>query len=99
MTQSFRTATAAAVAMGLGLLIACPAQSATQAQFDEAWRKGIWWLFFNQSGDGFWKSTEGTQVAATALAVEAPNNAPLKSYPFFIRALPCWAMCVPAAPI
>jgi hypothetical protein len=64
-------------------MAALPAQSATQAQVDEAWRKGIWWLFSNQSGDGFWKSTEGTQVAATALAIEALNNAPLKSYPFY----------------
>jgi Putative Ig domain len=83
MTKSLRTATAAVVAMGMGLLIAWPAQSATQAQIDEAWRKGIWWLFTNQSGDGFWKSTEGTQIATTALAIEALNNAPLKSYPFY----------------
>jgi hypothetical protein len=66
-----------------GVMASWPAQSATQAQIDEAWKKGIWWLFTNQSGDGFWKSTEGTQVAATALAVEALNNAPLKSYPFY----------------
>jgi hypothetical protein len=76
-------AIAIAIAMALGLLAAWPAQAATQAQIDEAWRKGIWWLFSNQSGDGFWKSAEGTQVATTALAIEALSNAPLKSYPFY----------------
>lgn len=73
---------ATTILLTMSLTAPLAAWSATQTQIDEAWKKGIWWLFMNQSGDGFWKSTEGTQIPATALAIEALNNAPLKSYPF-----------------
>src|SRR3990172_1091459 len=75
-----RMTTAAFAAVLASSLTAWPA---TQAQIDQAWTKGIWWLFANQSGDGFWKSTDGTQIAATASAIEALSNAHLRSYPFY----------------
>jgi hypothetical protein len=82
--KMFRVALIAAGFLVFDLVTCAPALSATptQAQIDNAWAHGMAWLFSNQSGDGFWKSKEGTEIASTALAIEALNNAPLKAYPF-----------------
>lgn len=57
-------------------------QSATPAQIDEARNKGLKWLFEHQAGDGSWRSKPGTEVAATASAIHALNDAQLRGQPF-----------------
>ena len=59
-----------------------PGFGATQAQIDDAWKYGLWWLIKSQNGDGYWDSQGEVKVIATALAVQALNRAPLKTVPF-----------------
>src|SRR5574341_1532448 len=58
------------------------AQAASQAQIDTAWNKGVAWLLTHQRADGSWRSTAGTEVMATATALEALNRVNVKGYPF-----------------
>lgn len=56
--------------------------AATTAQIESARANGLRWLFQHQAQDGAWKSGPGTDVAATAEALEAIRIAGLKNYPY-----------------
>ncbi|MBI3345266.1 MAG: putative Ig domain-containing protein [Gammaproteobacteria bacterium] len=56
--------------------------AATAAQIDAARNKGLAWLLLNQNGDGYWKGKAGTEVPATAAALEAFSNAKLSNYSY-----------------
>jgi len=58
------------------------ALAATDEQINTARNKGLWWLLTRQDAEGKWKSKPGTEVAATATALEALSNAGVKSYPY-----------------
>lgn len=64
----------------LGLLgVSHAALAATQAQIDQAWNKGLAWLFMNQHGDGGWSSAiasgnamqQGLGIQTTGAALDA----------------------------
>lgn len=62
-------------------------QSATQAQIDQAWNKGVAWLLLNQRGDGGWSSSlweggvarPGLSMQATAATVESLSAMGIKT--------------------
>ncbi len=56
--------------------------AATVGQIDAARNKGLAWLLLNQSGDGYWGSKAGTEIAATAASLEAFSNAKLSNYSY-----------------
>src|SRR5438876_772714 len=64
---------------------AAPAPTAEQiqtARVDSARVKGLAWLLTHQRGDGSWKGPAGTEVTATAAALEGLTRAGLKGYPY-----------------
>ncbi|HEY5291943.1 MAG TPA: FG-GAP-like repeat-containing protein [Burkholderiales bacterium] len=76
-----RSACFALAILSLGAF-STPAYSATQQQIDNARAKGLAWLLLHQAGDGSWRGTAGSEVAATSSAVEALTVAGIRSYPF-----------------
>lgn len=53
-----------------------------QITVDQARDRGLVWLTTHQKTDGSWRSKPGTQVPATAAAVEAFSNAGLKNFAY-----------------
>lgn len=58
------------------------AVSATPGQIDTSRNKGLQWLLVQQSNEGGWKSANGQNVPATALAIEALRNAGVTGFPY-----------------
>ena len=52
------------------------------ARVESARVKGLAWLLTHQRGDGSWKGPAGTEVTATAAALEGLTRAGLKGYPY-----------------
>ncbi|MFA5027201.1 MAG: prenyltransferase/squalene oxidase repeat-containing protein [Candidatus Methylomirabilota bacterium] len=55
-------------------------QAATQAEVDAAWVRGLAWLLTHQRADGSWGTVHGTEVAATATAVEVLHRLGLRNH-------------------
>ena len=55
---------------------------AAQADTTQARDRGLAWLTTHQKADGSWRSTPGTEFAATATAVDAFGNAGLKNFSY-----------------
>lgn len=51
-------------------------------QIDTARNKGMAWLMTHQLSDGSWRNTPGSEIVATAAAVEAFANAGLKNFSY-----------------
>lgn len=66
----------------LGLWAPAAHAATTQSQIDAARAKGLAWLLTRQRADGSWGSKAGTEVAATAFAVETLVKAGVKGRPF-----------------
>ncbi len=64
------------------LLVTTSLQAATTAQINNARVQAIAWLLSNQQGDGSWRSGNGSDVQATAAALQALSNAGLTGAPF-----------------
>jgi hypothetical protein len=60
------------------------AQAATQAEIDAARVKALAWLLVQQRADGSWRSVPGTEVTASANALEALARAGVKGYPYAV---------------
>src|SRR5262245_59027115 len=68
-------------------LLACAgpggiASAATQEQIDAAREKMLAWLLIHQRSDGSWRGTPGSEVAASASALEGLSRAGVNGYPY-----------------
>ncbi len=77
-----RVLTIGVLSLAMLVMAASSADSATQVQIDTTWNKGVAWLLTHQRADGSWRSRSGTEVAATAAAVEALAKVGVRGYPF-----------------
>jgi hypothetical protein len=76
-----RLGLASLVVAGLVLSTAAGSSATTPEQIDHARTRALAWLISHQESDGSWRSGGGADVTATALAVEAMQNAGFSRYP------------------
>lgn len=63
----------------IGLFLTSNSNAATQAQLDTMRAKSLAYLITQQQGDGSWRDAQGNGIQATAMAIEALNQAGITS--------------------